>query len=58
MQRDEPSGPRTTNLKVMESQLIERVLRECKGNKSTAARRLGLTRKELYGRLRLHAIGA
>jgi transcriptional regulator with PAS, ATPase and Fis domain len=58
MQRDEPSGPRTTNLKAVERQLIERVLRECKGNKSKAARRLGLTRKELYGRLRLHAISA
>jgi DNA-binding NtrC family response regulator len=42
----------------VERQLIERVLRECKGNKSKAARRLGLTRKELYGRLRLHAISA
>jgi transcriptional regulator with PAS, ATPase and Fis domain len=58
MQRDEPPGPRTTNLKAVERQLIERVLRECKGNKSKAARRLGLTRKELYGRLRLHAISA
>jgi transcriptional regulator with PAS, ATPase and Fis domain len=56
LQRDEPSGPRTTNLKAVERQLIERVLRESKGNKSKAARRLGLTRKELYGRLRLHAI--
>jgi transcriptional regulator with PAS, ATPase and Fis domain len=58
MQRDEPPGPRTTNLKAVERQLIERVLRECQGNKSKAARRLGLTRKELYGRLRLHAISA
>jgi transcriptional regulator with PAS, ATPase and Fis domain len=56
LQHDEPPGPRTTNLKAVESQLIERVLRECKGNKSKAARRLGLTRKELYGRLRFYAI--
>lgn len=33
-------------------QAIEQVLRECQGNKSKAARRLGLTRKQLYVRLR------
>jgi DNA-binding NtrC family response regulator len=32
--------------------LIEQVLRECQGNTSKAARRLGLTRKQLYVRLR------
>ena len=36
----------------MERQLIEQVLRESGGNKSKAARRLGLTRKQLYGRLK------
>jgi DNA-binding NtrC family response regulator len=35
----------------MERQLIERVLQETRGNKSRAAKRLGLTRKQLYGRL-------
>ncbi len=42
----------TTNVRVVERQLIERVLGEAKGNKSQAARRLGLSRKQLYVRLR------
>ena len=50
------TGARTTNVKSVERQMIEQVLRECGGNKSKAARRLGLTRKQLYVRLRLHAI--
>ncbi len=41
-----------TNVKAIERQLIEQVLRDCQGNKSRAARRLGLTRKQLYVRLR------
>jgi transcriptional regulator with PAS, ATPase and Fis domain len=45
-----PSG--STNIKAVERQLIEQVLAECQGNKSQAARRLGLTRKQLYVRLR------
>jgi transcriptional regulator with GAF, ATPase, and Fis domain len=47
-----PFAPESTNVKVIERQLIEQVLRECQGNKSKAARRLGLTRKQLYVRLR------
>jgi transcriptional regulator with GAF, ATPase, and Fis domain len=46
------STPESTNVKLIERQLIEQVLRECQGNKSEAARRLGLTRKQLYVRLR------
>jgi transcriptional regulator with GAF, ATPase, and Fis domain len=42
----------STNVKAMERQLVERVLGECRGNKAEAARRLGLTRKQLYVRLR------
>jgi transcriptional regulator with PAS, ATPase and Fis domain len=42
----------TSNVKVLERQVIERVLGESGGNKSKAARRLGLTRKQLYVRLR------
>jgi transcriptional regulator with PAS, ATPase and Fis domain len=51
LQQEEPPILRTTNLKMLERQMIDQVLRECGGNKSKAARRLGLTRKELYGRL-------
>ena len=52
LQTDDRAAVRTTNVKDVERQLIEQVLRECGGNKSKAARRLGLTRKELYGRLK------
>jgi transcriptional regulator with PAS, ATPase and Fis domain len=44
--------PSTTNLGTIERQTIERVLFETRWNKSKAARRLGLTRTQLYGRLR------
>jgi Nif-specific regulatory protein len=54
---DRPAGGVTTNVKVMERQLIEQVLRDSRGNKSRAARRLGLTRKQLYVRLRQYEIG-
>jgi DNA-binding NtrC family response regulator len=39
------------HLGAVERETIARVLRECKGNKSRAARRLGLTRTQLYHRL-------
>jgi transcriptional regulator with GAF, ATPase, and Fis domain len=51
-QAPERAHAETTNVKAIERQLIEQVLRECQGNKSEAARRLGLTRKQLYVRLR------
>jgi DNA-binding NtrC family response regulator len=52
-QQDErPLPAATTNVKTMERQMVEQVLRECGGNKSKAARKLGLTRKQLYVRLR------
>ena len=50
-----PESP-ATDVKTMERQLIERVLSETQGNKSRAAKRLGLTRKQLYGRLALYHI--
>jgi DNA-binding NtrC family response regulator len=43
-------------LRNVERELIERVLAESAGNKSRAARRLGVTRKQLYVRLPQYAL--
>jgi transcriptional regulator with PAS, ATPase and Fis domain len=56
LQPDEPSASRTTNVRTVERHMIEQILRDSRGNKSEAARRLGLTRKELYGRLRMYGL--
>jgi len=45
-------GAATTDLRSVERETIAQVLRECRWNKARAARRLGLTRTQLYGRLR------
>jgi transcriptional regulator with PAS, ATPase and Fis domain len=44
------------NLSAMERQAIESTLRETDGNKAKTARRLGLTRTQLYVRLRRYGI--
>jgi transcriptional regulator with PAS, ATPase and Fis domain len=41
-----------TDLNAVERETIATVMRECRGNKSKAAKRLGLSRTQLYGRLR------
>ena len=46
----------TTNLRTVERATIVQVLRECRGNKARAAKRLGLTRTQLYGRLRKYGL--
>ncbi|HWW87350.1 MAG TPA: sigma 54-interacting transcriptional regulator [Vicinamibacterales bacterium] len=46
----------TTDLNSVERQTIEQVMREMRGNKSKAAKRLGLTRTQLYGRLRKYGL--
>ncbi len=48
--------PPPTDLGVVERDAIERTLQQTDGNKSKAARRLGLTRTQLYGRLRRYGI--
>jgi transcriptional regulator with PAS, ATPase and Fis domain len=48
----QPVAAATTDLHAVERGTIEAVMRECRGNKSKAAKRLGLTRTQLYGRLR------
>ncbi len=51
-------GERGTDLGVLERQKIEQVLRETDWNKTKAARRLGLSRTQLYVRLRKHGLRA
>jgi two-component system NtrC family response regulator len=53
---DRPASAVTTNVRTVERQLIEQALRESRGNKSQASRRLGLTRKQLYVRLRQYEL--
>jgi DNA-binding NtrC family response regulator len=45
-----------TDLNEVERQTIGQVMRETRGNKSKAAKRLGLTRTQLYGRLRKYGL--
>ncbi|MGE0812932.1 MAG: sigma 54-interacting transcriptional regulator [Vicinamibacterales bacterium] len=51
-----PAAPDTTDLRVIERATIERALQDARHNKSLAAKRLGLTRKQLYVRLRQHGL--
>lgn len=53
---DMPTTPRPHDLPTLERQKIEDVLRRTDWNKSKAARLLGLTRTQLYVRLRRHGI--
>jgi DNA-binding NtrC family response regulator len=46
----------TTDLRILERTTIQRALQEARYNKSQAARSLGLTRKQLYVRLRQHGL--
>ena len=47
---------RLSRLSDIERRTIEEVLSESEGNKSKAARRLGVTRTQLYGRLRKYGL--
>jgi two-component system response regulator FlrC len=46
----------STDLGSLERETITQVMRECRGNKVRAAKRLGLTRTQLYGRLRKYGL--
>jgi transcriptional regulator with PAS, ATPase and Fis domain len=46
----------TTNLDVLERRAIEQAMRDVRGNKVKASRRLGITRAQLYMRLRKHGL--
>jgi DNA-binding NtrC family response regulator len=55
--RPAPAAPEDTeDLRFIEKAMIERALIDAKHNKSMAARKLGLTRKQLYVRLRQHGL--
>jgi transcriptional regulator with GAF, ATPase, and Fis domain len=51
-----PLSVPTTDLSTVERDTIAHVLRDCRWNKSQAAKRLGLTRTQLYVRLRKYAL--
>jgi len=53
---DRPARAVTTDLHTVERQTIEQVMRETSGNKSKAATRLGLSRTQLYVRLRRYGL--
>ena len=46
----------TTDLSVVERTTVAKVLHECRGNKTKAARRLGLSRTQLYMRIRKYGL--
>jgi transcriptional regulator with PAS, ATPase and Fis domain len=46
----------TTDLSVLERTTIAKVLQECRGNKTRAARRLGVTRTQLHLRIRKYRL--
>jgi DNA-binding NtrC family response regulator len=48
--------PDSTDLGVVERTTIAQVMRDCRGNKSRAAQRLGLSRMQLYSRLRKYGL--
>ena len=51
-----PARVESTNVEVIERRTIERVMRETNGNKVQASRRLGISRMQLYGRLRKYGL--
>src|SRR4030095_13417431 len=51
-----PARVETTDLKIVERATIARVLQQCRWNKAQAALRLGLTRTQLYVRMRKYGL--
>ena len=56
-ERSVPPAPADiTDLRVVERSMIQKALEAARYNKSMAAKSLGLSRKQLYARLRQHGI--
>jgi transcriptional regulator with PAS, ATPase and Fis domain len=53
-----PAQVDSTDLEVIERRTIERVMREANGNKAQASRKLGISRMQLYSRLRKYGLEA
>ena len=51
-----PLNPNISNLQEMEKELIRLKLTECGGNKSRAAKKLGISRRTLYRKLHEYLI--
>jgi transcriptional regulator with PAS, ATPase and Fis domain len=51
-----PRGDVSSDLRSLERETIVRVLEDCEWNKAQAAKRLGLTRTQLYGRMHKYGI--
>jgi transcriptional regulator with PAS, ATPase and Fis domain len=51
-----PPGAASTDLSTIERETIAQVLRECRWNRTRAAKRLGLTRTQLYLRLQKYGL--
>jgi transcriptional regulator with PAS, ATPase and Fis domain len=51
-----PAQVHSTDLEVIERRTVEHVMRETNGNKVQASRRLGISRMQLYGRLRKYGL--
>jgi DNA-binding NtrC family response regulator len=47
---------RSTNLDILERQAIEQAMREVAGNKVRASKKLGISRTQLYSRLRKYGL--
>ena len=52
-----PQAPATTDLNAVERGMIEQALKTARFNKSKAAKSLGLSRQQLYIRMRKHGLG-
>jgi len=51
-----PGPPRSDNIPAVEREMIERALQSNRFNKSKAAKTLGLTRQQLYVRMRRYGL--